>query len=121
MTFRTTGGTFTLAPGASRTVTITAAATKGAADGHKQATLGVTSGGTEVAHAMLYALVGARQRAPGRHMLRRRSPDPRPFDNPRKVRRGDLVLRQSSVRLQRPEGIGRAPAGRPALYTAGEA
>ena len=68
VTFSTSGGTFTLAPGASQTVTISAQSTKGAPDGHKQATLRVTSGGTEVAHAMLYSLVGVSQRAPGQHM-----------------------------------------------------
>ncbi len=68
VTFSTSGGTFTLAPGASRSVTISAQSTKGAPNGHKQATLRVISGGTEVAHAMLYSLVGVSQRAPGRHM-----------------------------------------------------
>ncbi len=68
VTFSTSGGTFTLAPGASRTVTISAQSTKSAPNGHKQATLRVSSGGTEVAHAMLYSLVGVSQRAPGQHM-----------------------------------------------------
>ena len=63
------GGAFTLAPGASQSVTVVAQSTKRAPDGHKQATLRVTSGGTEVAHAMLYGLVGVSQRAPGQHML----------------------------------------------------
>ena len=48
---------------------MSAVGTKGAADGHKQATLRVSAGGTEVAHAMLYLLVGEGERAPGRHML----------------------------------------------------
>jgi hypothetical protein len=69
VTFSTSGGSFTLAPGASRSVTISAQSTKGAPDGHKQATLRVASGGTEVAHAMLYSLVGVSQRAPGQHMV----------------------------------------------------
>jgi minor extracellular serine protease Vpr len=68
VTFSTSGGTFTLAPGASQTVTITAQSSKGAPDGHKQATLRVTSSGVEVAHAMLYSLIGVSQRAPGQHM-----------------------------------------------------
>jgi len=67
--FGTNGGTVTLAPGASATFKVTAVATKRAADGHKQATLRVAVGGTEVAHAMLYVLVGEGERAPGRHML----------------------------------------------------
>ena len=69
MLFGTSGGSFTLAPGASQTVTVTVAATKGAADGHHQATLRVTSGAVEVAHAMLYTLVGEGDRAPGQHMV----------------------------------------------------
>ena len=68
VTFATSGGTFTLAPGASQAVTVSAQSSKGAADGHKQATLRVTSGGGEVAHAMLYTLIGVSQRAPGQHM-----------------------------------------------------
>jgi minor extracellular serine protease Vpr len=63
------GGTFTLEPGESQSVTISVQSTKGAPDGHKQATVRVTSSGTEVAHAMLYGLVGVSQRAPGQHML----------------------------------------------------
>ena len=67
--FSTTGGTVTLAAGASATFKVSAVGSKGAADGHKQATLRVSAGGTEVAHAMLYLLVGEGERAPGRHML----------------------------------------------------
>ena len=63
------GGTFTLAPGASRTVTVTVTTAKGVADGFKQAFLRVSTGGTEVAHAALFALVGEGQAAPGRHQL----------------------------------------------------
>ena len=51
------------------TVTVSMAAAKSAADGHQQATLRVSSGGAEVAHAMLYTLVGEGDRAPGQHML----------------------------------------------------
>ena len=67
--FGTNGGSVTLAAGASATFKVSAVATKRAADGHKQATLRVSVGGTEVAHAMLYVLVGEGERAPGRHML----------------------------------------------------
>ena len=69
VTFSTTGGTVTLAAGASATFKVSAVGAKGAADGHKQATLRVSVGATEVAHAMLYVLVGEGDRAPGRHML----------------------------------------------------
>jgi minor extracellular serine protease Vpr len=69
VTFGTTGGTFTLAPGASRAVSVSMTSTKGVADGNYQATLRVSSGGVEVAHAMLFALVGEGDRAPGQHML----------------------------------------------------
>jgi minor extracellular serine protease Vpr len=69
VTFATNGGTVSLAAGASATFKVSAVGTKGAADGHKQATLRVTSGGTEVAHAMLYVLIGSGDAAPGRHML----------------------------------------------------
>jgi minor extracellular serine protease Vpr len=48
---------------------VTATTFKGAADGHRQATLRVSAGGTEVAHAMLYQLVGSGDAAPGQHML----------------------------------------------------
>jgi subtilisin family serine protease len=68
VTFSTGGGTFTLAPGAAQAVTISVQSTKRAPDGHKQATLRVTSDGIEVAHAMLYSLIGVSQRAPGQHM-----------------------------------------------------
>ena len=44
-------------------------ASKGAADGHKQASLRVSVGATEVAHAMLYVLIGSGEAAPGQHML----------------------------------------------------
>ena len=65
----TGAATFTLAPGASRSVTVTATAVKRAGDGHKWATLRISSAGSEVAHAMLYALVGEGDRAPGQHQL----------------------------------------------------
>ena len=67
--FGTNGGTVTLAAGASATFKVSAVSSKGVTDGHKQATLRVSVGGTEVAHAMLYVLVGEGERAPGRHML----------------------------------------------------
>ena len=59
----------TVAAGASTTITLSATATKGAADGHKWATLRITNGNNEVAHAMLYVLVGEGDRAPGQHQL----------------------------------------------------
>jgi subtilisin family serine protease len=61
--------TFTLAPGESGAVIVTATATKGAPDGHKFATLRISNGGGEVAHARLYTLVGEGERAPGQHQL----------------------------------------------------
>lgn len=63
------GGTFTLAPGVTQSFTVMATSTKGVADGHKQARLGVSVGGTNVAHALLYTLVGEGDRAPGQHQL----------------------------------------------------
>jgi len=69
LTFGTTGSSVTVAPGQSSTVTVTAVGTKGAADGNKWATLRLGSGGVEVAHAMLYALVGEGDAAPGQHQL----------------------------------------------------
>ena len=68
VTFATSGGTFTLAPGASRAVTLTATSTKNAVDGHRFAQVNVSTGGVTVAHAALYTLVGAGDAAPGRHM-----------------------------------------------------
>jgi subtilisin family serine protease len=65
----TGSGSFTLAPGASQSVTITVAVAKRAADGHKQAVLRVSSGGSEVAHGMLFVLVGSGDAAPGQHMV----------------------------------------------------
>jgi len=61
--------TFTLAPGESRAVTITATAAKGAPDGHKFATLRISDGGSPLAHARLYTLVGEGDPAPGQHQL----------------------------------------------------
>ena len=69
ITFSTQASSFTLAPGASQTIGVSATGVKRAADGHKQATLRVVSGGIEVAHAKLYVLVGEGDAAPGRHML----------------------------------------------------
>ena len=67
--FGTNGGSVTLAAGASATFKVSAVASKGATDGHKQATLRVSVGATEIGHAMLYVLIGEGERAPGRHML----------------------------------------------------
>lgn len=65
----TGSASFTLAPGASRSVTIAVAVEKRATDGNKQAVLRVSSGGTEVAHGMLFVLVGSGDAAPGQHMV----------------------------------------------------
>ena len=69
VTFAANASTFTLAPGASQTIGVSVTGTKKTADGHKQATLRVSSGGAEVAHALLYALVGEGDAAPGQHMV----------------------------------------------------
>ena len=68
-TFTTSGGTFTLAPGASRTIGVAVTTAKGVADGFKQAWLRISTGGSEVAHAALFASVGEGDRAPGQHQL----------------------------------------------------
>ena len=68
-TFSTSATTFTLAAGASATMAISVDTTKGAADGFKQAQLNVSTGGSEVAHAMLFVLVGSGDAAPGQHMV----------------------------------------------------
>lgn len=68
VTFATTGGTFTLAPGASQAVALTVTAAKNAADGHRFAQVNVSSEGVTVAHAALYTLVGEGDAAPGKHM-----------------------------------------------------
>ncbi len=69
VTFAANASSFTLAPGASRTIGVSVTGTKKAGDGHKQATLRVSSGGVEVAHALLYVLVGEGDAAPGQHMV----------------------------------------------------
>jgi hypothetical protein len=69
VTFATSATSFTLAAGASQAVALSATGTKRAADGHKQAVLRVSSGGSEVAHAILYVLVGEGDAGPGQHML----------------------------------------------------
>lgn len=57
VTFSLPGGAITLAAGASAPVTVTLAAAKGAAAGHKQAVLQVSSGGQVVANAMLFTQI----------------------------------------------------------------
>jgi len=69
VTFVVSGDSFTLDPGESASVTVTATSVKRAADGHKWATLRISSGGAEVAHGMLYTLVGEGDQAPGQHQL----------------------------------------------------
>jgi minor extracellular serine protease Vpr len=67
--FSTNAGTVTLAPGQSASATVKMDAAKGAVDGNRQATLRVTSSGVEVAHAVVFVLVGEGDRAPGQHQL----------------------------------------------------
>jgi minor extracellular serine protease Vpr len=67
--FSTNAGTVTLGGGASTTATVSMASSRGAADGNRQATLRITSGVTEVAHALVFVLVGEGDRAPGQHQL----------------------------------------------------
>ena len=55
--FSAPGGGITLAPGASRSVTVRMATLKGASAGPQQAVLQVSAGGSVVARAMLYALI----------------------------------------------------------------
>ena len=57
VTFSLPSGAVTLAPGASQTVAVGMAATRGTSAGHKQAVLQVSAGGQPVANAMLYVLV----------------------------------------------------------------
>jgi minor extracellular serine protease Vpr len=68
VTFSTSGSSLTLAPGATGQITVSVSTAKGAADGPRQATLRVTSGGTEVAHSVLFVFVGEGDRAPGPHL-----------------------------------------------------
>jgi minor extracellular serine protease Vpr len=67
--FSTNAGTVTLGPGQATSATVTMDAAKAAADGNRQATLRVMSAGVEVAHAMVFVLVGEGDRAPGQHQL----------------------------------------------------
>ncbi len=57
VSFAVSPSTLTLAAGDSGTITVTAAAAKSAAAGDNQATLSVSKGGVEVAHAAVYTLV----------------------------------------------------------------
>ena len=57
VTFSVPSSSFTLAAGASATITVTMSAAKGAAAGDHQAILNLKSGATVVAHAALYAFV----------------------------------------------------------------
>ena len=67
--FSTNTGTVTLGPGQTTSATVTMNSAKGATDGDRQATLRVISSGVEVAHAMVFALIGEGDRAPGQHQL----------------------------------------------------
>jgi subtilisin family serine protease len=66
--FATAAGAFTLAPGASRTVTVTMTVAKGTIDGPRQATLVLRKGTAEAAHSVLFTFVGEGDRAPGPHL-----------------------------------------------------
>lgn len=68
VTYSVSGGPLALAPGASGTVTVTVSATKQAAERAYQAVLRVSASGGEVAHAMLWSMVGQGVGAPGQHM-----------------------------------------------------
>jgi subtilisin family serine protease len=57
ISFAAPAGSVTLSPGESGSVSVTLAAAKGSAAGHKQAVLQVSAGGQVVANAMLFALV----------------------------------------------------------------
>jgi minor extracellular serine protease Vpr len=68
VTFATSGGTLTLGPGATGQLSVSVAVAKGAADGPRQATVRLTSGGVEVAHSVVFVFVGEGDRAPGPHL-----------------------------------------------------
>ena len=57
VSFAVSPSSFSLGAGESATATVTLSADKGAALGHHQATLSVSAGGLEVAHAAVYTLV----------------------------------------------------------------
>lgn len=67
VTYAVTGGASSLAPGASTTLTVTAKAAKGAAEGFYQAQVDVSVGGSTAAHGMLFTLIGSGAAAPGQH------------------------------------------------------
>ncbi|GAA6526915.1 S8 family serine peptidase [Intrasporangium sp. DVR] len=69
VTYSVSGGTATLAAGASTTVAVTASSAKGAADGFYQAQLNVSVAGTVVSHGMLFNIVGSGVAAPGQHQV----------------------------------------------------
>jgi len=69
VTYSVSGGSATLAAGASTTVTVTASSTKGAADGFYQAQVEVAVGGSVASHGMLFTIVGTGVAAPGQHQV----------------------------------------------------
>jgi minor extracellular serine protease Vpr len=69
VTFSGGAASITLAPGASKSFTVTVASTKGAADGNRYGQVNVSTGGVEVAHAAVFMLVGEADHAPGQHQL----------------------------------------------------
>ena len=67
--FSTNAGTVTVPAGQSTTARVTMTSSKGVTDGNRQATLRIAAGGVEIAHAMVFVLVGEGDRSPGQHML----------------------------------------------------
>ena len=59
----------TLAAGQSADVAISLSTVKGAPNGNKQATLRVLEFGEEIAHAVVFVLIGSGTGAPGQHEL----------------------------------------------------
>jgi subtilisin family serine protease len=61
--------TVTVNAGQGADVTISLATVKGSPDGNKQATLRVSAAGAEIAHAVVFVLIGSGTGAPGQHLL----------------------------------------------------
>jgi len=61
--------TVTLAPGDTADVPVFIKTTKGSPDGNKQATLRISTSGNEIAHAVVFALIGSGSGAPGQHLV----------------------------------------------------
>lgn len=67
VTYSVSSASITLAAGASATVPVTVTTAKGTPDGFYQAKLVVSSGGSEIAHGVLFTSIGAGVGAPGQH------------------------------------------------------